>query len=172
MPTISGFRRRGDTPASIRNFADRIGVAKRDGLIDIALLEHSVREDLNKVANRKMAVLNPLKLVITNYPEGDSEMLPAINNPEDETAGKREIPFGREVYIDQDDFMIDPPGKYFRMAPGREVRLKYAYIVKCEDYVLDDNGKVVEVHCTYDPETKSGSGVSRKVKGTLVMVAA
>ncbi|MDH5598329.1 MAG: glutamine--tRNA ligase, partial [Cyclobacteriaceae bacterium] len=160
-------RRRGYTPASIRNFATTIGVAKRDGIIDVALLEHSVREDLNKVAQRRMAIMDPLKVIITNYPEGQTEMLEAINNPENEADGKREIPFSREIWIDRDDFMVDPPSKYFRLSPGAEVRLKYAYFIKCEDYKTDAEGNVIEIYCTYDPETKSGSGNTRKVKGTL-----
>ena len=171
MPTISGLRRRGYTADSIKNFAQKIGVAKRDGIIDVALLEHSVREDLNKKTNRVMGVLDPIKLVITNYPEAKSEILKAQNNPEDETAGFHDLPFGREVYIDRSDFMEDPPKKFFRMGPGREVRLKYAYIVECTDYIKDDNGNVSEVHCIYDPETKSGSSNSgKKVKGTLSWV--
>ena len=172
MPTISGYRRRGFTANSIKNFANKIGVAKRDGIIDIALLEHSAREDLNKISNRKMAVLDPIKLIITNLPDGHVEQLPARNNPEDESAGIRNLPFSKEIFIDRSDFMVDPPNKYFRLAPGREVRLKYAYIIKCEDYLLDDNGEIKEIHCTYDPTTKSGTGVSRKVKGTLGWVNA
>lgn len=172
MPTISGLKRRGFTPESIRNFATKIGVAKRDGLIDVALLEHSVREHLNKVAQRRMAVLNPVKLVITNYPEGEEEWLDAVNNPEDESAGKRKIPFGREIWIDRSDFMVDPPRKFFRLGPGRDVRLKYAYIITCHDYKADEQGVVQEIYCTYDPETKSGGGSTRKVKGTLGWVSA
>ncbi|MEO1049589.1 MAG: glutamine--tRNA ligase/YqeY domain fusion protein [Bacteroidota bacterium] len=174
MPTISGIRRRGYTPESIRNFADKIGVAKRDGIIDVALLEHSVREDLNKKANRVMGILNPVKLIITNYPEGEEELLKAVNNPEDESAGKRDMPFSREVYIDRADFMEDPPRKFFRLGPGREVRLKYAYIVKCEDYKKDpETGEITEIHCTYDPNTKSGQDTTgKKVKGTLGWVSA
>ncbi|UCG29058.1 MAG: glutamine--tRNA ligase/YqeY domain fusion protein, partial [Bacteroidales bacterium] len=173
MPTISGLRRRGYTPESIRNFADRVGVAKRDNVIDVALLEHAIREDLNLRAPRVMAVLNPLKVVITNYPEGQVEELETINNPEDETMGTRKLPFSKELFIEQDDFMEDPPKKFFRLGPGREVRLKSAYIIKCEDYVKDDKtGKILELHCTYDPETKSGSGSDRKVKGTLHWVSA
>jgi glutaminyl-tRNA synthetase len=172
MPTISGLRRRGYTPRSIRNFAERIGVAKRDGIIDVALLEHSIREDLNKVANRVMGVLDPLKLVITNYPEGETENLTAINNPEDESAGKRELPFGREIYIDRADFMEDPPKKYFRLGPDRLVRLKYAYIVKCTGYEKDDNGNITEIHAEYYPESKSGQDTSGlKVKGTIHWVS-
>ncbi len=172
MPTISGLRRRGYTPASIKNFADRIGVAKRDGIIDMALLEHSIREDLNKNALRTMAVLKPLKLVITNYPEGVTEELEAVNNPEDVSLGKRKIPFSRELYIEQDDFKEVPPKKYYRLYPGNEVRLKYAYIIKCNDVIKDENGEVTEVHCTYEPETKSGGGSTKKVKGTIHWVSA
>ena len=172
MPTISGLRRRGYTPESIRDFADRIGVAKRDGIIDVAVLEHCVRDDLNKSAPRVYAVLDPVKLIITNYPEGKVEMMEAINNPEDESMGTREIPFSKEIYIEKDDFMIDPPRKFFRLAPGKEVRLKNAYIIKCEDYKLDENGEVKEIYCTYDPDTKSGmEGSKRKVKGTLHWVS-
>jgi glutaminyl-tRNA synthetase len=172
MPTISGMRRRGYTPESIRNFADRIGVAKRDNIIEYSLLEFSIREHLNKITDRVMAVLNPLKITITNYPEGQTEDIELVNNPEDENSGTRTLPFGREIYIEQDDFMIDPPKKFFRLGPGRESRLKGAYIIKCEDYITDENGKVTELLCTYDPETKSGSGVSRKVKGVLHWVSA
>ncbi len=173
MPTISGLRRRGYTPESIRNFADRIGVAKRDGVIDVALLEHSVREDLNKKANRVMGVLKPLKVIIDNYPDSSVEQLEAINNPEDPSMGSREITFSKEIYIEQNDFMEDPPKKFFRLSPGSEVRLRYAYIIKCVDVVKDDSGNVVELHCTYDPETKSGSKQSgRKVKGTIHWVSA
>lgn len=173
MPTVSGLRRRGYTPESIRNFANRIGVAKRDNIIDVALLEHSIREDLNKKAPRVMGVLDPLKVVFTNYPEGKTEQLEAINNPEDESMGKRMIPFSREIYIERDDFMEDPPRKFFRLAPEREVRLRYAYIIKCEEVIKDDAGKVVELRCTYDPETKSGGpAANRKVKGTLHWVSA
>jgi len=173
LPTVSGLRRRGYTPESIRNFADTIGVTKVDGIIDVGVLEYSLREDLNKKAPRVMGVLNPLKLVITNYPENQEEWMETINNPEDETMGTREIPFSREVYIEQDDFMEDPPGKYFRLAPGREVRLKSAYIIKCNDVIKDDKGNILELHCSYDPETKSGGPQSnRKVKGTLHWVSA
>ncbi len=172
MPTVSGLRRRGYTPESIRVFADRIGVAKRDGVIDVAVLEHCIREDLNSTTPRVYAVLNPVKMIITNYPEGKVEMMEAINNPEDESMGSREIPFSREIYIERDDFMIDPPRKFFRLGPGREVRLKNAYIIKCEDYKLDDNGEVTEIYCAYDPDTKSGmEGSKRKVKGTLHWVS-
>ncbi len=173
MPTISGLRRRGYTPASIRNFAERIGVTKVDGIIDVGLLEHAVREDLNKKAPRVMAVLEPLKLVITNYPEDQEEELETINNPEDESMGTRTLPFCREIYIEKNDFMEDPPGKFFRLAPGREVRLKSAYIIKCEEVVKDENGNITEIRCSYDPETKSGAPrANRKVKGTLHWVSA
>ncbi len=172
MPTISGLRRRGYTPESIRNFADRIGVAKRDNVIDIALLEFSLREDLNKKAQRAMAVLHPLKVTITNYPEDKTEMLDAINNPEDPSMGKRKVPFSREIYIEQTDFMEDPPKKFYRLKPGGEVRLRYAYIIKCEEVIKDENGNVTELLCTYDPDTKSGSGKSnKKVKGTIHWVS-
>ncbi len=172
MPTISGLRRRGYTPESIRSFADRIGVAKRDNIIDVSLLEFSVREHLNKITTRVMGVLNPVKVIITNYPEDKSEEVELTNNPEDENSGSRMVPFGREIYIDRDDFMEDPPRKFFRMGPGREVRLKGAYIIKCEDYKKDDKGNITEIYCTYDSETKSGSGATRKVKGTLHWVSA
>lgn len=173
MPTVSGMRRRGFTPASIRNFSDTIGIAKRNNVIDVALLEHHVREDLNTKANRVMAVLNPLKVVITNYPEGDVEYLPAINNPEDESAGSRELPFSRELWIEREDFMEDAPKKFFRMAPGREVRLKYAYFVTCNEVIKDEEGNLLELHCTYDPLSKGGkSPDGRKVKGAMHWVDA
>ncbi len=174
LPTIRGMRRLGYTPEAIRDFCDRIGVAKANSTVDIALLEHCLREHLNKTAPRVMAVLRPLKLVITNYPEGQVEQLEAINNPEDESAGRRQIPFSREVYIEQDDFREDPPKKYFRLSPGAEVRLKHAYIIKCTDVRKDAAGNIVEVHCTYDPETKSGGALAetKKVKGTLHWVSA
>lgn len=173
MPTIAGYRRRGYTPASIRNFADRIGVAKRDNVIDVAMLEHSIREDLNVKAPRVMAVLDPVKVVITNYPEGEVEQVEIINNPEDETMGSRTMPFSREIYIERNDFMEDPPRKYFRLAPGKEVRLKSAYLILCNEVIKDENGEITELHCTYDPDTKSGTGtVQRKVKGTLHWVSA
>ncbi len=173
MPTLSGMRRRGYTPESIRNFADRIGVAKRDGIIDIALLEHSVRDDLNKRAWRVMAVLRPLKITITNFPADKTEWLDAVNNPEDESYGKRQIPFSNEIYIEQGDFQEVPHKKFYRLAPGREVRLRYAYIIKCEEVIKDENGNVIELKCTYDPDTKSGSGKSnKKVKGTIHWVSA
>jgi len=174
MPTISGLRRRGYTPASIRNFCERIGVAKRDSMVDVALLEYSAREDLNKHAPRVMGVLRPLKVVIDNYPEGEVEELEAENNPEDSSAGKRKIPFSRVLYIEKEDFMEDPPKKFFRLAPGREVRLKHAYYIKCVDVVKDDKtGEAIEVHCTYDPKTRGGwSEDGRKVRGTLHWVSA
>ncbi|MCT4615698.1 MAG: glutamine--tRNA ligase/YqeY domain fusion protein [Marinifilaceae bacterium] len=175
MPTISGLRRRGYTPASIRKFADIIGVAKRNNVIDVSLLEHCVREDLNKTAKRVMAVLNPVKLIIDNYTDGETEYLSIDNNPEDENAGKREIPFSKELYIEREDFMEDAPKKFFRMTPGREVRLKAAYIVMCTGVVKDEDGNITEIHCTYDPKSKSGSGTEeskRKVKGTLHWVSA
>ena len=173
MPTISGLRRRGYTPEAIRNFCNRIGVAKRETVVDIALLEHCLREDLNKRAQRRMAVLRPLRLIIDNYPDGKVEELEAINNPEDPGAGTRRVPFSKVLYIEKDDFREEPPPKWFRLAPGREVRLKHAYIVKCERVVRDDDGRVVELHCSYDPETKSGGARSnRKVKGTLHWVSA
>ena len=173
MPTISGMRRRGFTPQSIRNFADRIGVAKRESIVDVALLEFSVREDLNKHAHRFMGVLNPLKVVIDNYPEDREEELDAINNPEDESAGIRKIPFSKIIYIEKNDFMEYPPKKYFRLAPGREVRLRYAYFVTCTDFVKDKSGNIIEVHCTYDPATRGGdSPDGRKVRGTIHWVSA
>jgi glutaminyl-tRNA synthetase len=172
MPTISGLRRRGYTPESIRNFADRIGVAKRDNVIEVSLLEFMLREHLNKITDRVMAVLNPIKLTITNYTEGEFEDIELVNNPEDDKSGSRIVPFGRNIFIEQNDFMIDAPKKFFRLSPGKEVRLKGAYIIKCEDYITDENGDVTEILCTYDPETKSGSGISRKVKGVLHWVSA
>ncbi|MEI8005556.1 MAG: glutamine--tRNA ligase/YqeY domain fusion protein [Bacteroidota bacterium] len=173
MPTICGLRRRGYTPESIRNFADTIGVAKRDNMIDINLLEFCIREDLNKKALRVMGVLNPLKIVLDNYPDDLVEQMEAVNNPEDPAAGTRKVPFSKELYIEQEDFMEDPESKFFRLAPGREVRLRSAYIIKCESVVKDpDSGLITEVHCTYDPETKSGMPQSnRKVKGTLHWVS-
>jgi glutaminyl-tRNA synthetase len=173
MPTIAGLRRRGYTPASIRAFADRIGVARRDNVIDVGLLEFSIREDLNKTAPRVMAVVDPLKLVITNYPEGQTEEVELVNNPEEPESGSRMIPFGREIYIEREDFMVDPPAKFFRLGPGREVRLKGAYVLRCEGFEADENGVVQKVLCTYDPETKSGSGPKQpKIKGTLHWVEA
>ncbi len=175
MPTISGLRRRGYTPESIRSFCDRIGVAKFYSTIDVTVLENCVREHLNSVANRVMAVLRPLKLVLTNYPEDQTEMLSAVNNPEDDTAGTRQIPFSRELYIEHSDFMEDAPRKFFRLKPGGEVRLRYGYIIKCEDVIKDPaTGQVIELRCTYDPDTRSGSasGTTRKVKGTIHWVSA
>ena len=173
MPTICGFRRRGYTPESIRNFCERIGVAKRDNVIDYSLLEFSLREHLNKVAPRMMAVLNPLKVVITNYPENQVENLTAINNPEDESAGTRQVPFSKVIYIERDDFMENPPKKYFRLAPGQEVRLRYAYFIKCEEVIKDAEGNIVELHCSYDPASKGGNSPDgRKVKGTIHWVSA
>jgi glutaminyl-tRNA synthetase len=173
MPTICGLRRRGYTPESIRNFSDTIGVAKRDNVIDVSLLEFCIREDLNKRANRVMAVLNPLKVVITNYPEGQVEHLDAINNPEDPEAGTRKVPFSKVFYIEQDDFMLDPPKKYFRLSPGTEVRLRYGYFIRCTDVIRDSNDEITELHCTYDPETRGGNAPDgRKVKGTIHWVSA
>jgi len=173
MPTISGLRRRGFTPGSLKIFSEQVGIAKRDNVIDVAKLEYSVREDLNQKAPRVMAVLDPVKVVIDNYPEDKEEELELINNPEDESMGSRKVPFSREIYIERNDFMEDPPRKFFRMGPGREVRLKGAYVVKCEDYVKDEQGNIKEIHCTYDPNTKSGEDTSgKKVKGTLHWVSA
>jgi glutaminyl-tRNA synthetase len=173
MPTISGMRRRGYTPSSIRTFAEKVGVAKRDNTIDLSLLEFYLREELNKTADRYMAVLNPLKLVITNYPEGVTEEMEAINNPEFPEHGSRKVPFSRELYIEQEDFMETPAPKYFRLAPGQEVRLRYAYFVKCTDVIRDDSGNIVEVRCTYDPDSRGGNSPDgRKVKGTLHWVSA
>ena len=173
MPTLSGLRRRGYTPEAIREFCERIGVAKRDGTVDIALLEYCIREDLNRRAPRVMAVLKPLRLVIKNYPEGESEELDAVNNPEDASMGSRKVPFSKVLYIERDDFREDPPKKFFRLAPGREVRLRYAYYVTCVDVVKDESGEVVEVHCTYDPATRGGgSPDGRRVKATLHWVSA
>jgi len=172
MPTLSGLRRRGYTPESIRTFCDKIGLAKRESIVDIALLEHCLREDLNFRAKRVMAVLNPLKVVITNYPEIKTEELKAINNPEDESAGTRKVPFSREIYIERSDFMEDPPKKFFRLAPGREVRLKHAYFITCNEVIKNDRGEITELHCTYDPASKGGASPDgRKVKGTLHWVS-
>lgn len=168
MPTISGLRRRGYTPESIRDFADRIGVAKADSTVDIALLEHCLREDLNKRAMRVMAVLDPIKVVIENYPEDKVEEIEAINNPEDPDGGTRMLPFSREVYIERNDFREDPPRKYFRLSPGREVRLKHAYYITCTEVIKDENGEIIELRCTYDPESRGGGTPdNRRVKGTL-----
>ena len=173
MPTISGLRRRGYTPESIRGFAEEVGVTKRDSIIDVVRLENSLRDELNKSSNRVMGVLDPLKVVITNYPEGETENLDAINNPENPDAGSRIIPFSKEIYIEKNDFMEDPPRKFFRLGPGREVRLRYAYFITCTDVIKDSDGNVVELHCTYDPSTKSGSAPDgRKVKGTIHWVSA
>ena len=173
MPTISGIRRRGVTPEALRNFAYNIGITKYNGVTDVAVLEHAIREDLNQRAFRKLAVLRPIKVVLTNYPEGKTEELDAVNNPEDENAGKRKIPFSRELYIEQDDFKEVPPPKFFRLKPGGEVRLKYAYIIKCDAVVKDASGKVVELRCTADLDSKSGGPTAnRKVKGTIHWVSA
>lgn len=175
MPTISGIKRRGYTPESIRSFAEKIGVARRDGIIDVALLEHAVREDLNKKTNRVMGILDPVKLVITNWPEGKTEILTGINNPEDESAGTRDIPFDGVVYIDRADFMEEPPSpkKWFRLGPDREVRLKYAYIINCTGFKKNESGEIEEIYAEYDPETKSGHDTTgKKVKGTLGWVCA
>jgi glutaminyl-tRNA synthetase len=173
MPTLSGLRRRGYTPEAIRDFCDRIGVSKKDSLVDIALLEHCLREDLNQRAPRVMGVLKPLRVVIENYPEGQTEEFPAVNNPEDPSAGTRQVPFSRVLYIDQDDFRETPPPKYYRLAPGREVRLRYAYFVRCTQVVKDGRGDVVELRCTYDPATRGGDAPDgRKVKATIHWVSA
>ncbi len=174
MPTISGFRRRGYTPSSIRAFCDKIGVAKFNSTIDIVMLENSIREELNKTAPRVMAVLDPLKVVITNYPEGKTEEMEATNNPEDLGAGSRKVPFSREIYIEREDFREDAPKKFFRLVPGGEVRLRYAYFIKCEEIVKDASGKITELHCTYDPQTRGGNNPpdGRKVKGTIHWVSA
>jgi len=174
MPTISGLRRRGYTPEAMRNFCDKIGVGRRDNIVDLALLEYCVREDLNRRAPRVMGVLHPLKVVIENYPEGQVEELAAVNNPEDPSQGSRQVPFSRELYIEQEDFLEEPPKKFFRLAPGREVRLRYAYFIKCVGVVKDEKtGEVVELRCTYDPETKGGYAPDgRQVKATLHWVSA
>ena len=173
MPTLSGYRRRGYTAESIRNFCTKIGVTKFNSQTDIGVLEQSIRENLNATAERRMAVLRPLKVTIENYPQGETEIRTAINNPEDESAGTREVPFGREIYIEHDDFMQDPPRKFFRLGPGREVRLRYAYFLKCHDFITDDSGNVIELLCTYDPETAGGKAPDgRKVKGTIHWVSA
>jgi glutaminyl-tRNA synthetase len=173
MPTISGLRRRGCTPEAIRDFCARIGVAKKENVIDVAQLEHSVREDLNRSAPRVMAVLRPLKVVLTNYPEAQVEEVDAINNPEDLSAGTRKVPFSRVLYIERDDFREDPPKKFFRLSPGREVRLRCAYFITCTGVVKDASGEIVEVHCTYDPATRGGDAPDgRRVKATLHWVSA
>ena len=173
MPTLAGLRRRGYTPESIRRFCDLVGVAKRQNVIEIALLEHAVRDDLNARAPRVLGVLNPLKVIIENYPEGQVECLDAVNNPEDPDAGTRQAPFSREIYIERDDFMEDPPRKFFRLAPGREVRLRYGYFITCTDVIKDDSGSIVELRCTYDPATRGGDAPDgRKVRGTIHWVSA
>ncbi|MDP1568730.1 MAG: glutamine--tRNA ligase/YqeY domain fusion protein [Vicinamibacterales bacterium] len=173
MPTISGLRRRGYTPESIRDFCARVGVAKKENVIDVGLLEHCVREDLNRRAPRAMAVLDPLKVVLTNYPEGGGESMDVVNNPEDPAAGTRRVPFSRELYIERDDFMEDPPKKFFRLAPGREVRLRNAYLITCQEAVKNADGEIVELRCTYDPATRGGDAPDgRKVKATLHWVSA
>ncbi len=173
MPTLAGMRRRGYTPGAIRKFCERVGVAKRQNVIDIGMLEHAVREDLNLSAPRALAVLNPLKVVIENYPRGQIEELDAGNNPEDPSAGTRKLPFSRELYIERDDFMLNPPKKFFRLAPGREVRLRYGYLVTCTDVVTDENGAIVELRCTYDPQTRGGQAPDgRRVRGTIHWVSA
>ena len=173
MPTISGLRRRGYTPESIKNFSDAIGVTKRDAIVDVAKLENSLREDLNKKAPRVMGVLEPVKVIITNYPDNEIEYLDAKNNPEDESTGKRKLAFSKEIFIDKNDFMEDPPKKFFRLSPGKEVRLKFAYYIVCENVIKDDNGEITEIHCSYDPNTKGGmSEDGRKVRGTLHWVSA
>ena len=173
MPTICALRRKGYTPASVRAFAEKVGVAKRDNVIDLGLMEFCVREDLNKNAQRRMAVLNPLKVVITNYEQGRKEMFTAVNNPEDESAGTRQVPFSREIYIDRDDFMENPPKKYYRLCPGGEVRLRYSYLIKCDEVVKDESGNIVELHCTYDPQSGQGSSSDgRRVKGVIHWVSA
>jgi len=173
MPTICGLRRRGYTPEAVRNFAEAVGVAKRDNVIDISLLEFYLREDLNRRAERRMAVLDPLKVVITNYPEGEVEWMDAVNNPEDEAAGTRQVPFSRELYIERADFMENPPKKFFRLSPGTEVRLRYAYFVRCEEVIHDAAGNVTELRCTYDPLSRGGNSPDgRKVKSTIHWVSA
>ena len=173
MPTICGLRRRGYTPESVRAFAEKVGVAKRDNVIDISLLEFCLREDLNRRAHRRMAVLNPLKVVITNYPEGQTEELEAVNNPEDASYGTRMVPFSREIYIEREDFMEDAPKKFFRLAPGREVRLRYAYLVTCTEVIKDAQGNITELRCTYDPATRGGNAPDgRRVQGTIHWVSA
>ena len=173
MPTICGLRRRGYTPASIRAFAEKVGVAKRDNVIDLGLLEFCIREDLNKSAERRMVVLDPIKVVITDYPEGKSETMSCVNNPEDETAGRRDVTFSRELYIERSDFMENPPKKYFRLSVGSEVRLRYAYIIKCEEVIKDADGNIIELRCTHDPmSSNGGSSDGRKVKGVIHWVNA
>jgi len=173
MPTLSGIRRRGYTPEALRNFAASLGVSKTNGIVEIGRLEQAVREDLNKRALRVMGVLRPLKVVLDNYPEGQAEELEAINNPEDPGAGARKVPFGKVLYIERDDFREDPPKDYFRLAPGREVRLRYAYFIKCVSAVKNEAGEIVEIHCTYDPATRGGNAPDgRKVKSTIHWLSA
>ena len=174
MPTIQGMRRRGYPPSALRAFADRVGVAKRENMVDLALLEYCVREELNRTAPRAMAVLKPLKVVLTNYPEGSAEELDCVNNPEDPAAGTRKVPFSRVLYIERDDFLEDPPKKFFRLSPGKEVRLRYAYFITCTGVVKDPaTGEIVEVHCTYDPATRGGDAADgRSPKATLHWVSA
>ncbi len=173
MPTICALRRKGYTPAAVRAFAEKVGVAKRDNVIDLSLMEFCVREDLNKTAERRMAVLKPLKVTITNYPEDKTEYFTCINNPEDEAAGTRQVPFSREIYIDRDDFMEVPPKKYYRLSPGQEVRLRYSYLIRCEEVVKDENGEIVELRCTYDPQSGGGSSSDgRRVRGVIHWVSA
>ena len=173
MPTICALRRKGYTPAAVRAFAEKVGVAKRDNVIDLSLMEFCLREDLNKIAERRMAVVDPIKVVITNYPEDKTEYFTAINNPEDESAGTRQVPFLREIYIERGDFMENPPKKYYRLAPGTEVRLRYSYLIKCEEVIKDAEGNIVELHCSYDPESGQGSSSDgRRVKGVIHWVSA
>jgi glutaminyl-tRNA synthetase len=173
MPTVSGLRRRGVPPEAIRDFISRLAISKSDGVVEVAMLEHCIRDLLNRTAERRMAVLRPLKVVIENYPEGEVEFLEAVNNPENPDDGARQLPFSRELYIEQDDFMEDPPKKFFRLAPGREVRLRYAYFITCQEAVKDGEGNIVELRCTYDPETKGGNAPDgRKVKATMHWVSA
>ncbi|MCA8998768.1 MAG: glutamine--tRNA ligase, partial [Planctomycetaceae bacterium] len=173
MPTVRGLRRRGYTPEAIRGFCADIGVTRFNGMTEMVVLENALRNDLNKRAERRMAVLEPLKVVITNYPEDQVEQLEAVNNPEDDSAGTRQVPFCRELYIEQEDFMEDAPKKFFRLAPGKEVRLRWAYFIKCEEVIKDEDGNIIELRCTYDPETAGGNAPDgRKVKGTLHWVSA
>lgn len=172
MPTICGLRRKGYTPESVRAFAEKVGVAKRDNVIDLGLLEFCVREDLNRIAERRMAVVNPIKVVITNYPEGKTEYIECVNNPENEASGKRQVPFSREIYIERDDFMENPPKKYFRLSPGTEVRLRYSYLIKCDEVIKNKSGEIIELRCSYDPESGGGaSSDGRKVKGVIHWVS-